>query len=231
MVLINIGTLTDSELQTIARQEDIEDWESLSREELIEELENIYGDDEDYSRSGTLTQKYINALNPGKTDPGRLPGVQEIPRHYNKTYIHLTQKDASWAYVFWNLSDNEYRQTQEGELPRFVLRMTAVEEKSLPELSYDVEITIHDKCWTVEMPWAGRTYRIRLVLVDSSGEERVVCTSNTVRREQGWLESHSNIICKPDRYKVLAEPLISKEGTPVDCREVRNIIYGSTDRN
>ncbi|MCF0238745.1 MAG: DUF4912 domain-containing protein, partial [Sphaerochaetaceae bacterium] len=42
MVLINIDTLSDSELRYIAQQENLEDWETLSRENLIEELTEIY---------------------------------------------------------------------------------------------------------------------------------------------------------------------------------------------
>ena len=68
MVLINIETLTDSELKSIACQEDIEDWESLSREELIDELESIYEDNDDSDFSGTLRQKYVSSLIPGKSD-------------------------------------------------------------------------------------------------------------------------------------------------------------------
>ncbi len=57
MVLINLETLTDSELQSIARQEEIDDWEDLDGEELIEESESIYEDEGDRDVSGTLTAK------------------------------------------------------------------------------------------------------------------------------------------------------------------------------
>jgi len=226
MVLINLETLTDSELQSIARQEEIDDWEDLSREELIEEIESIYEDEGDPDFSGTLTEKYLNTLSPVDKDLNRLPGVEEIPKHYNKTYIHLTQKDGSWAYVFWNLSENEYKQTQEVEGMRFIIRAVALAENRKSELSYDIEITIHDKCWTVEMPWPGRTYVMKLVLVDPDGTEHVVCTSNTVRRSVSWLSSHRNVLEQKEKYEVLAKPLISRDGSPVNCDEVKNIIYG-----
>ena len=29
----------------------------------------------------------------------------------------------------------------------------------------------------------------------------------------------------PDLYEILVKPLISKEGTPVNCSEVNNIVY------
>jgi len=224
MVLINIETLTDSELKSIACQEDIEDWESLSREELIEELENIYEDGEDADYSGTLQQKYVSSLGPVNSDFSQLPGVEEIPKHYNKTYIHLTQKDAVWAYVFWNLSESLYREVEASD-SKLVLRIIAVPAGKLPRKSYDVEITIHDKCWTIELPWPGRTYFIKLLLVDSQGNETVLCSSNTVERTKSWLSEHKDAILDPGVYEVLVKPLISKEGTPVNCTEVNSIVY------
>lgn len=226
MLLINLETLTESELRSIAKQEDIDDWESLSREEIIEELESIYEDNDTPDSSGTLSQKYINTLAPSSSDPRRLPGVEDIPRHYNKTYIHLTQKDVSWVYVFWNLSENDYRQTQETEGIRFLIRAVALEEPGKPELSYDIEITIHDKCWTVEMPWPGRTYVMNLIIVDGTGEEKVVCTSNTVRRSVSWISSHREAVSDIKGYELFIKPLISRDGNPVNCEEVKNIIYG-----
>jgi len=226
MVLLNLETLTDSELQSIARQEDIDDWESLSREELLEEIESLYEDNEDPETSGTLNQKYLNTLNPGNSDFARLPGVEDIPKHYNKTYIHVTQKDDSWVYVFWNLSENEYKETQDDEGLSFAIRAVALAEDSKPELSYDIGITIHDKCWTVEMPWSGRTYVMKLVTKAADGTENVVCTSNTVHRPVSWLSTHRTAIEDPKGYALLVKPLISRDGVPVNCNEVKNIIYG-----
>ena len=45
MILINIESLSDNELRNIAQQEDLADWENLSREDLIEGLEELYGED------------------------------------------------------------------------------------------------------------------------------------------------------------------------------------------
>lgn len=226
MVLLNLETLTDSELQSIASQEDIDDWESLSREELIEEIESIYEDAGDLETSGTLKQKYLNTLNPGNTDFGRLPGVSDIPKHYNKTYINLTQKDDSWVYVFWNLSENEYKQVEDVEGISFVIRAVALAENGKSELSYDIGITIHDKCWTVEMPWPGRTYVAKLVKINEDGSEEIVCTSNTVYRPISWLSTHRSAIEDPKGYTLLVKPLISRDGVPVNCNVVNNIIYG-----
>ncbi len=224
MVLINIETLTDSELKSIACQEDIEDWESLSREELIEELESIYEDVEDADFSGTLQQKYVSSLAPVNSGFSQLPGVEEIPKHYNKTYIHLTQKDAVWAYVFWNLSENLYKEVEASD-SKLVLRIIAVPAGKLPRKSYDVEITIHDKCWTIELPWPGRSYFIKLLLVDNQGNETTLCSSNMVERTRSWLSDHKDAILDPDVYEVLVKPLISKEGAPVNCSEVNSIVY------
>ncbi len=47
MILINIDSLSTTELQYIAQQECLEDWQTLDREELIDALEEAFGEQDD----------------------------------------------------------------------------------------------------------------------------------------------------------------------------------------
>ena len=58
MVLIKIDSLSQNELEYIAQQEGIKDFDTLSREELIDELKEIY--DDDYSESLSVTGENVN---------------------------------------------------------------------------------------------------------------------------------------------------------------------------
>ena len=230
MLLINLEEFTDSELRQFALQEEIDDWSTLSRKELIEEIENAYEEKRNTVRSETFSHRFPDTHIADIDDSVKLPGVKPIPKHYNKTFIHLTQKDASWAYVFWNLSEKQYRETEEKNTKYFILRTIALKDKNNPQSHYDISITIHDKCWTVELPWPGRSYRMQLITKTSDKEEQILCQSNTVTREATWLNTDSQADFTPEQYEVLVKPLISRDGITVNCREVRNIICGSSDQ-
>ena len=115
MVLINIESLSDNELRIIAQQEELEDWDSLTRQELIDELQDLY--DEDIDRTNDIvssSRKFVNTLTDVQTDNVlSLPGVEALPDQYNETSIHLIMKDFNWAYVFWSLSVQQMKELEE----------------------------------------------------------------------------------------------------------------------
>ena len=76
------------------------------------------------------------------------------------------------------------------------------------------------------MPWPGRTYVAKLVKINEDGSEEIICTSNTVYRPISWLSTHRSAIEGPKGYTLLVKPLISRDGVPVNCNVVNNIIYG-----
>lgn len=104
MVLVDIDTLSEAELRDIAQRLDVEDWDSLSREDLIEAIEDNY-DDEDVperiSGASSGGHKYVKVLSKMEHEGGfGAPGVEDLPETYNETSIYLILKDANWAYVF-----------------------------------------------------------------------------------------------------------------------------------
>lgn len=81
MILINIDSLSTTELQYIAQQEGLENWQTLDREKLIDELEEAYGEqDDDISSSATKNKanrkRFCNALTDFR---GNMQNVQGLP--------------------------------------------------------------------------------------------------------------------------------------------------------
>ena len=144
MVLINIGSLSENELRNIASQEDLEDWETLSRDELIDALEDLYDDDDNTLKddnSGSSRRKFVNTLTDVQLDNDlSLPGTEPLPESYNETSIHMILKDANWAYVFWSLSTQSASEFEDGSAT-LVLRNIRMDSDANEEASYDIEVT------------------------------------------------------------------------------------------
>ena len=114
MVLIKIDSLSQNELEYIAQQQGIKDFDTLSREELIDELKEIY--DDDYSESLSVTgenvnKRYVAGLSAYRGDVNEelpsLPGVEKLPELYPETAIHVLNKNASWLYCYWSIAPGD----------------------------------------------------------------------------------------------------------------------------
>ena len=109
MILVNIDSLSMSELRNIAQQEGILNIDNLDRDEIISELREKYADDDDDQNemgsdsnlrylSGITDYREIDEYVPG------LPGVEELPAEYPDTEIHLLLRSSTWAYCYWQIS-------------------------------------------------------------------------------------------------------------------------------
>ena len=189
MVLINIESLSDNELRIIAQQEELEDWASLSRQELIDELQDLYDEDNERtldSDAGSSRRKFVNTLTDVQSDNVlSLPGVEALPEQYNETCIHLIMKDFNWAYVFWSLSAQQLKELEDSGC-NLILRNTRLNDEGEEEAVYDIDVSLNDNSWTVELPYVGYTYMVSLVA--SCGEkETVICRSTSLTTTSSWL--------------------------------------------
>ena len=89
MILINIDSLSTTELQYIAQQEGLATWQSLDREELIDALEEAFEDQDDEIPAvlkGKINRnRYCNSLTDYRgtlQHINGLPGVEELPESY-----------------------------------------------------------------------------------------------------------------------------------------------------
>ena len=225
MILINIESLSDNELRNIAQQEDLEDWESLSREDLIEGLEELYGEDEELpeGNSANSKKKYVNTLTDVQSDNVlSLPGVDRLPESYNDTSVHMVLKDSDWAYVFWSLSPQQLSELEESG-SSLILRNTRLDGSDAPVAEYDIDITAEDSSWTVELPYAGFRYRVSLVAV-SGDRQTVICTSNTLETTESWFSTHPDSLEDGAVFRSMFSSLITKEGTVIHNRQLLSLV-------
>ncbi len=226
MVLINIGSLSDNELRNIASQEDLEDWETLSREDLIEALEDLYDSDEGIlsdDHSGSSRRKFVNTLTDVQTaNDLSLPGTEPLPENYNETAIHLVMKDLNWAYVFWSLSAQQLAEFEDGNA-QLVIRNLRLNDKGEEVASYDIEVSLDDDSWTIELPHAGYSYQVCLIMVRGE-EEKVLCRSTTLSTTRSWLSCHPAELVNSTTFRTLLSSIVLKGGTVLDNKQIEGLI-------
>ena len=230
MVLINIDTLSDAELRYIAQQEELEDWESLSREELIDELESIYDETDDVqsNQSGSSKRKFIKTLTDVDSDNVlKLPGVENLPDHYNETSIHLIMRDFNWAYAFWSLSAQQISELEESGAS-LILRTKRFNAEGEERAAYDIDITCNDSSWTIELPHMGYRYQAFLIAV-KDGVQSVICQSNSISTTKSWFSQHPEVLCEDVTFRTMFSSLITKGGEVFGNRQVSELIDIITD--
>ncbi len=224
MVLINIESLSLNELRYIAKQESLEDWESLGREELIEELEYLYDDEPTpETHSGSSKKKFVNTLTDVQPpDVLSLPGVEKLPDAYNETSIHLVMKDYNWAYVFWSLSAHE-REELEANGCTLILRTHRINEQGEERAVYDIDVSITDNNWTVELPHLGYEYKASLVAI-CQGTESVICESSSIFTTKSYLMAHPDELKDDATFRRMFSSLVRKGGTVSSNRQIQNLV-------
>ncbi|MCR5760593.1 MAG: DUF4912 domain-containing protein [Sphaerochaetaceae bacterium] len=207
MLLLNIETLSDSELKYMAEQEQLEDWEEMTREELIEGLEEVFGDTSDENSPLFGNFRFVKGLT--DVDPGSLslPGVSPLPETYNETYIYAVLKDANWAYAMWNISPLKMEELM-AENRRLCLRVSAGMQE------YDIDIDYEDTCWNIELPWHGYSYTISLL--SYTGEEKedsdVLCSVGNIESPKFFFSDHIKELQDKNTFKLVFSSLFTKEG-------------------
>jgi len=231
MLLINIESLSDNELRYIAQQEELEDWDSLSREELIDELQDLYDEDDAVlpdTLSGSSRRKFVNTLTDIQSDNVlSLPGVEPLPESYNETSIHLVMKDMDWAYVFWSLS-TQLRSELEESGEDLVLRNIRLDANGEQVAEYDISVSLSDDNWTIELPHPGYSYQVLLLSV-RGGKERVICRSTVLSTTKSWLSSHPAELHDDVTFRVQFSSLILKGGSVIGIRQIESLIKEAGD--
>lgn len=218
MVLINIDTLTESELRYIAKQENIENWDTLTREDLIEVILDFYGEDELVASpiGGSDTHKYLKGLTNINSDFLQLPGVDPLPKLYNETSIHLIFRDCNWAYAFWSISASKTKELEESGAS---LKLRLIGGKN----SYEINITYEDNNWNIELPWPEEEYVLKLISC-TDGQEETIATTPAQSTGKIHFLSHSEELEDSATYNLLVKPMISREGQLVSNSQVSDIL-------
>jgi hypothetical protein len=234
MILINIDSLSTTELQYIAQQERLEDWQTLDREELIDALEEAFGeqDEEVYSaQKGKIHRnRFCNSLTDYRGDKQNLsdlPGVEPLPETYLDTSIHLLLRDPQWAYAYWSISPASRQMVfgEDGQAPSSLfLRVQETRIESGEVLSFDISVDREDTQWNINLPNMGSSYLVDLCWRDRKGNEMSLAQSKRVETYPAYWQKHSGELA--DNYASFLSnfaSLVTKEGEIVDNPVIRDL--------
>ncbi|HKL57378.1 MAG TPA: DUF4912 domain-containing protein [Sphaerochaeta sp.] len=235
MILINIDSLSTTELQYIAQQEGLENWQTLEREELIDELEEAYGEQDDDIGASALRNKgsrkrFCNALTDFRGNMQNvqgLPGVEDLPEVYAETAIHLLLRDPIWAYAYWSISPATKVQVfgeDEQKGGSLFLRVTSLSLLTNEEKTFDITVGVDDTQWNVNLPEMGHSYSVALCYRNKKGLEMSLAESKNVATYPSyWADHYHEMAMDPNLFTVHFSSLVTKEGEIVDNAVLQEI--------
>jgi len=235
MILINIDSLSTTELQHIAKQEGLENWQTLAREELIDVLEEAYGDQDDDiislgSKQKANRKRFCNSLTDFRgsmQNVNGLPGVEDLPDVYAETAIHLLLRDPVWAYAYWSLSPATKIQVFGEEQEKggsLFLRVTSVSSLTDEEKTFDIGVGVDDTQWNVNLPDMGHSYRVALCYKNKKGLEISLAESKSVFTSPSyWADHYEEMAMDLDLFNVHFSSLVTKDGEIVDNAVLQEI--------
>lgn len=230
MVLIKIDSLSQNELQYIAEQEGIEDFDTLSREELIDVLKDIYEDEDSDIPSVTgdnVNKRYVAGISAYRGDVDEavpsLPGVEELPALYPETSIHVLNKNASWLYCFWSIAPGDLESYDE-KFGTYELYLNVnVSGKEISE-KYDIKIDREDVEWNISVPHLHGECRVSLVL--QTAEKRyLLAQSEAVPLVYCyWLNNSVKVNVDEELFVRYLAPITNRDGYIIPSDIVEEII-------
>jgi hypothetical protein len=192
MSLMNLESLhsmaTDSLIE-IARRLGLELPEGLERPFIIGEILDAQDDDQSGSVSGSLsTLSGVDSLPAEGQDGADEASQTESPRlfetRYNESSIQAILKDPAWAYLTWDLKEDEFRQTDETEGKTFTIRVLELASPLDPAKNalswFDLTIAPEDGEWYVNLPEDGMSYIFELGS-NTAHERKILARSNIVQ--------------------------------------------------
>ena len=132
-----------------------------------------------------------------------LVAAPSIIARYNETVIHLIVKDSGWAFVFWDISDDDFNKFGLGEqlnwLALHVQKVDLATKKVLS--SFDVNVSLSDNSWYINLPDPDSDYRVQLVAVSDAGRVEI-CHSSIVHTPRAWYATSEELFSaiEPDLY-------------------------------
>lgn len=235
MILINIDSLSTTELQYIAQQEGFENWQTLDRSELIEALEDAYEDQDDERlssgvRASVTRKRFCNALTDyrgSKQDVNDLPGMEDLPDNYADTSIHLLLRDPEWAYAYWSISPvTKAELFGEGDTLNgsIFLRVTKRRLAGGEPKTFDIAIDLSDSEWNINLADMGCSYSVSLCFKDRKGRIVSLADSESVETYAPYWADHYDEIAMDDKlFNIHFSSVVTREGEIADNVILREI--------
>ncbi len=180
-----LDALSDEALRALAENLGIDLPAELARPFVIEELLDALHEDSaerqaDKDAPVHVVEKIFGGseLDAFDASVGAAPFIE--PR-YNETTVRVLVRDTSWAFVYWDVNDDDFDKANEcAEGAEFVLRLVEEPgESASAGAQFDVPVGPNDLQWYLNLPNEGTRYRVDLCC-KSGGKCRVLARSNVV---------------------------------------------------
>ena len=231
MVLIKIESLSQKELEHIAIQEGVQDVSSLSRDELIETLKDIYEDERDDIYEGgedNVQRRFVTWLTDYRGEASEvtsLPGVEELPELYPETSIHVLTKSATWLFCYWSIAPLDIERLTQKLGAYDILLHVVVSEDGQEVDSYDINVGSSDYQWNINVSSTHGSAKVDLVVENAQGRREVLASSESVQLVSCyWLEHQQEISASTDLLERELTLLTNREGTVLPCETVEAIV-------
>lgn len=222
MILVNMDSLSFTELKYLAEREGIEDFDTKDQDELLDELSDILEiSDGAFHVSGsksTSNQRYVNALSdfPGHDNAQGLPGVEKIGNIYMETSIHLMLRDFNWAFAYWSISPQTQVKLMEEDpsyLKNVFLRVTSTNLDNDKTSIYDIDVDKDDSSWNINLPDVGQSYQVALCVQNGKGYLIALAQSLAVTVSKPyWSTNTQELEEDPVLFNALFSSIISRDG-------------------
>lgn len=169
----HLETLSFSELVGLACQYGIDVPEDLDYNFLIGELLEV---SESFASRKSQSEMTVSE----KKDDS--PDEIKLPVSYNLTEVQLMMRNPAWGYVYWNISEADYRAISKNPSFQLLLRICSFSEKDQikPDDSFNIQISLEDNEQYILLPAGSRYYRVDLLFsigisVDIVASSNVLC--------------------------------------------------------
>lgn len=211
MVKLNLEVLNTTELRNLAEQENVDDYEVLDRDDLINALLDLFEDlDASYLKEGQpFGVKYFSTFSDYKEHSENIyvvPGTESLPDSYDETSIHIMYKNSDWVFAFWSISSSDEKKKRESN-GTFSLLVSLKYYNGLNE-KYDILISDDDKEWNIGISSEIESVRISLVLDYSDGKRETMTDSPLLSLSTPYFIAHKDETRNSDNLLSLALSLV-----------------------
>ncbi|HOV62546.1 MAG TPA: DUF4912 domain-containing protein [Spirochaetia bacterium] len=180
-----LQTLSFEELKELAMEEGVALIRPLDKDTLIEQLIELYSEDEDEAENNPamiIKEKTFDLTKADQNTSAEMNQVWELPERYNETKVMLLLRDPNWAFAYWDIKDADIELYRDNPLFKgLFLRAYRFSDSSSKQHAeyFDIPVKLQDMSWYINLPEQGMNYFVEL-RVRFQSEERVLCTSNTI---------------------------------------------------
>ncbi len=191
MNLDSLQSLSTTMLLEMAGRLGLEIPSGLERPFIIEEI--LEAQEDERTRVAESSLNSLSNIDNLPSDPlvgteqgdkGEAPNAQLRELRYNESSIQAILKDPAWAYLYWDLREDELRDLPEADPHSVcirVLKLSSPQEAAKNALSwFDFCVSPHDGEWYVNLPEDGLCYVFELS-VSCGRERKVLARSNVIK--------------------------------------------------